>query len=385
MGISSVVIKFISPDHAGNVITSLAVEPEILIPVGYGEVLSDELRGRYNHFFHLRGIPTVVTQPVSFEKNLPADVEGKLERLLAKYESRSPVVDIADADSRETMALGSVLANHRYWGAAVLDYDQRRSLFIPVQNASHLKRLRFPLLGEADYRFLRGEMSAGTTDADTYASESVELTRKQLNHETAERIRSLGRLYAEAPAFWRESAAKIRKEAGEFRGEKTEFILDAASVGVRDTVYEDLREIGILSSFERKAGVIRLRFAGMTAMQLFFHIDRILCANIFLITAQVREYGKNAAFRDLTMHDFRYVTGFYRCLPTVLAVYDETRGAEQFPMFELLAYRLYGENARKVLVRYGRSALDKEIRTVADHYDVELVPVRGLKEALEPK
>lgn len=385
MGISSVVIKFISPDHAGNVITSLAVEPEILIPAGYGQVLSDELRGRYDHFFHLRGIPTVVTQPISFEKNLPADIEGKLERLLARYESRSPVVDIADADAREAMALGSVLANHRYWGVSVLDYDLRRSLFIPVKNASHLKRLRFPLMGEADYRFLRGDKPGGTTGSVSYTAEPGELTRKHLDHRTAEQIRALGRLYAEAPAFWREMAAKIRKAAGDPNDDKTEFILDASSTGVRDTVYEDLREIGILSAFERKAGVIRIRFAGLTAKKLFFRIDRIPCANVFLITAQVREYGRNAAFRDLVMRDFRYVTGFYRCLPAVIAVYDEALGAEQFPALELDTCRMYGENARKVLARYGRSALGKDILTAAEHYGIEIVPVRKLKETLEPK
>ena len=131
MPLTKVLIKFMSPHPAGNVISAAALGPEILIPVGYGSFLTDTMRSRYNYFFHVRQLPTIIAEPVQLEKYLMGDIEIRLEQLLARYEARRPVVDISDADPIETMALGIVLRAHKYWSITVLDYRVRDSIFLP--------------------------------------------------------------------------------------------------------------------------------------------------------------------------------------------------------------------------------------------------------------
>ncbi|MBQ6376404.1 MAG: hypothetical protein IJJ52_02080 [Lachnospiraceae bacterium] len=372
---SRVLIKFIDRPRAANVISTMAVEPEILIPVGYDEVLNDRMRSRYNYFFHRKGIPTICAEPVRLERYLEADMEIRLERLLEKYQSRSPVVDISDADRLETLALGHILEKHKYWGIGVLDYRIREGIFLPLKNAGFLQRLTFPRLLYEDYTFLREEKNPIVPD----------FTRKDLTKQAVKEIRTLGRLYAAKPSYWKDLSARLSFTLGEISEDKLEFVIDAASLGIRDAAFEELRDVGVLSFFERKNGIVRIKAADKVALRLLTSIGDLPLMGIFLTAAGVREYGKNAAYHDLRLIRGRYVTGINRCLPVIIALCDDRVGADDVVHFAGDTVGIYDEPVRRILVRYGEKPWPDDVRSCAENYEVELVYAGDLANLLEPR
>ena len=186
MSIAKVLIKFISTNPSGNVISASALEPEILILVGYGNFLTDTMRSRYNYYFHRRRIQTIVGDPIQLERYLMGDIENRLEALLTRYESRRPIVDISDADAIESMALGSVLRAHKFWSVTVLDYSIPDSVFFPLKNGDYLKQLTFPSLTSAEMAYLRDgtAMDAPPDNEDIFY-------RKDLSSQVIKEIRAL--------------------------------------------------------------------------------------------------------------------------------------------------------------------------------------------------
>ena len=380
MSLTKVLIKFVSPYPAGNVISAAALKPELMIPVGYGSFMTDTMRGRYNYFFHQRQLETIVAEPVQLEQYLMGDIETRLERLLTRYESRRPVVDISDADPIETMALGTVLRAHKYWSVTVLDYRVRDSVFLPLRNGDFLQQLSFPNLTEAELRYLRD----GTPMDEARAYGEI-LSRKDLNRHVIREIRSLSILYAEGPAYWRDVVSRLRYAVSGKSEDRTEYLIDTSQLGIRDSALEDLRDAGILKEYVRRSGIVRIVFPDKYAVQLLMHIERIPMINIFLAVAFVREYGRAAAYHDLMLRDYACVTGIHDCLPVAVAIFSEQDGAEQIYRFHMKALSYYDEPVRKILVRFGQTGLSDDIKEAADRFGVEIIPMKRLAESLEPR
>ena len=68
-----------------------------------------------------------------------------------------------------------------------------------------------------------------------------------------------------------------------------------------------------------------------------------------------------------------------------MAVYRETEEAEQIYRFHTRALSCYDEPVRKILVRFGQATLPSEPELAARLFDVEIIPVQRLSEALEPR
>ena len=380
MSLTKVLIKFVSPSAAGNVISAAALKPELLIPVGYGSFMSDTMRSRYNYFFHRRQLQTVVAEPVQLEQYLMGDIEIRLERLLVRYESRRPVIDISDADPIETMALGIVLRAHKYWSVTVLDYRVRDSIFLPLRGGEDLKQLSFPSLTAAEMRYLRDGISMDTVEAS-----EDRLTRRDLTRDVVRAIRALSTLYAEGPAYWRDVVSRLRYAISGKAEDRTEFLIDTTQLGIRDSALEDLRDAGILREYSRRNGIVRMIFADRITMKLLMHIERIPMINVFLAVAFVREYGRAAAYHDLTLDNWKYITGIRDCLPLVITIYNEQEGAEQIYRFQMKSLAYFDEPVRKILVRFGQSGLPDDIEPAAERLGVEIVPMKRLPEVLEPR
>lgn len=381
MSLSKILIKFMGSQPAENVISGIALEPELLVPVGYGDFLTDVMRSRYNYFFYHRRLQTVLTDPVRLERYMEPDIEVRLERLLEKYAPQIPVIDISLADAEQAMALGSVLRLHPSWNAAVLDLRVRDSMFIPLKNAEHLKRLPFPNLTSAEFRFLRYGTPFDELPEDT---EEI-LYRRDLDKQTVRLIRSLSRVYYDRPAFWKDAAEKLRRTNIGYSPGKREYLLDASTVPLRDEAFEELRERGILEKYVRQNGILNLVFAEPVVSELLVKIDRVPVLNVFLTTALVREYERAAAYHDLMLRDYQYVTCIRGCLPLVLGVYSEQGGIEHVCRFCSDAGKMFADPVRKILVKESGLGIPAEVEAAAETLGVELIDMKRLSAALEPK
>ena len=381
MALAKVLIKFMSSRPAGNVISGLALEPEILVPVGYGDFLTDVMRSRYNYFFYHRRIQTVLTDPVRLERYVEADIETRLTELLEKYSVSFPVIDISDADAEEALALGTVLCAHPAWKVSVLDYRVRDGLFIPLKNAEHLKRIPFPRLTSAEFRFLK---SGTAFDALPEDAEDI-LYRRDLDRSVVRLIRNLSRVYYDRPAFWKDAAAKLRSTPVGLAPGRKEYLLDASKVPIRDEAFEELRERGILEQYVRQNGIINLVFPQPISSQLLVKIDRAPIMNVFLATALVREYGQAAAYHDLMLRDFKYVTGIRGCLPVILGSYNEQGGVEQICSFCSDAGKMFPDPSRKILVKESGLRVPEDEAEAAEVLGVEMIDLKELGAALEPR
>lgn len=375
MALTKVLIKFTGEYAPGNVISTLAVKPDIFIPVVYGDAFSDRTRSRYNFFFHRKGIPTICAEPVRLERYLEADMEVRLERLLEKYQSMAPVVDMADADRQQALALGCVLQKHKYWGVSVLDYRIRESIFLPLKNGEALGRLTFPRLYYEDFAFLRGEKQ----------TVHPVLVRSDLTKTAAAEIRTLGRLYAEKPSYWKDLSGRLKYTLGEIPDDKLEFIIDAASLGIRDAAFEELRDLGILRFFERKNGIVRLCFADRIGRNLLTDIGSLPRVYVFLTAALVREYGKKAAYHDLMLTEEGYITGIRRCLPVVIGLGGEGDTPERTAEFVSGTAGLFDEPVRRIMVYFGNVPRSPAHVQAAERFQVETASIEELTKLLEPR
>ena len=354
MPLTKVLIQFVSQNPAENVISAAALAPEILIPVGYGSYMTEAMRSRYNYFFHRRRISTIMAEPVQLEPYLAGDIENRLEQLLQRYEAKMPIVDISYADQIEAMALGTVLRAHKSWRVTVLDKRIRESMFLPLKYGDYLKQLAFPKITQAEFAYLRNGTVPGE-EAETRGT----LVRKDLTKPVIRVIRTLSMLYAEGPAYWRDVVQRLIYVFGKDAPYQEEYLVDTAQLGIADRAFEELRDAGVLKVFGRQNSISRFAFADEMTWRLFLHIERIPILS--------------------------YVTGIHNCLPVVMAVYRETEEAEQIYRFHTRALSCYDEPVRKILVRFGQATLPSEPELAARLFDVEIIPVQRLSEALEPR
>ncbi len=382
MAFVKVLIKFTSPTAAGNVVSGMALRPELLILVGYGSFLTDTMRNRYNHFFHHRMLETVLADPVGLEPMMEPDIEVRLQELLTKYAPYQPVLDISDADAQETLALGTVLRGHKGWQLPILDTRIRESLFLPLKNADLIRRIPFPALTASEMSFLRNGTSFDATAPELAGEDCI--VRSDLDRTAIRQIRTMMRLYSEQPSHWRDVAMRLAESpVGQSRG-RVDFVLDARELGIRDEILEELECEGIVERFERRGGVIHLRFPSVLTLRLFLHIERMPVLSLFLIAAFVRGFGRTAAYHDLTLRHYTYVTGIHRCLPVIIGLLDEKAGPERLYRFACDADRFFERPVRMILVRGSGVALADGIRDAAELLGIEITDAKHLSAILKP-
>ena len=381
MALTRVLIKFIADKPVGNVITACALDPEIVIPVGYTGQLTESMRGRYNYFFHHRGLRCVMTGIYALERFRAAEMEERLAALLEKYAEAKPVIDVRDADETQAIALGAVLKSHRLWDFQVIDYRIEDSTFIPLINADSLRRVSFPSLTASEMAFLR----KGTPfDAPLGGGEEI-LLRKDLVRQTVRDIRILSKLYRSAPDYWISVSARLKASMRNQDQDRIELIMDASRLLVEDEALEKLMEAGYLDAFIRKSGIVYLKFPDAYALRLFLHVDSVPLFEIFLETAFIREYGKSAAYHDLTLYGWSIVTGIRRAMPVVLGSLDSGMDVKDIYLFDAEARKQFDEPLRKYLVREPDLFIDETLRNAAEDLSIQFVTLKQLTDVLEPR
>ena len=378
---TKVLIKFISPCSALNVVGAAAVEADLLVTVGYGDFLSDAMRARYNYFFHRRKLAAVLTDPVRLERNLEADIEIRLSQLLEHYKEQEIYLDITDADPSEALALGIAAGKYTGLSLTVLSVNIRESIFHVYRDGEKLRRLKFPSLTYPELRYLRD----GTKYEEPVSEDARMMLRKDLDRSTVKLIRALCRIYYDRPMYWSQIAAKLSYTTVGSSPGQLEYILDASVLTVRDEAFEELVERGILSSYQKQSGIIRLRFPDKMASRLLLAAEHVPVLNIFLTAALVREYGQNAAYHDLQLRDFRIVTCIRKCLPVVIGAFREEDDVLTLYEFCMEAAGYFEEPSRKILVTPAGIQLPASVRENAKRLGVELTEQPKLAEILEPK
>ena len=381
MAAEKVLIKFISPHHTGNVLSSLALEPELLVLVGYGDFLTESVRNRYNHFFHIRNVETVLTDPVRIDPVREDDIEVRLEQMLERYAAERPSIDITDADPKQALILGTILAAHPSWHVSVFSYNLAEATFSSVRDGEHVKRLTFPSIDESDISFLR----RGTTKSDPRIEGRAKMTRSDLTKPVIMMIRALSEAYRDRPAFWRSFAEKLQTTPIGLAGGKREYLLDASDVGIRDDAFEELADRGVITRYVRRNGILDIEFCDGYASYLAANMDKIPSLNLFIETALIRDYRQKAAYRDLSLVDYRYVTGIRGCLPYVIGVYNEGFGAEDICDFKSFADQIFGDPVRMILVKDTGLPIPATVMDAATSLKVEIVDAAKLTMLLTPR
>ncbi|MDO5702524.1 MAG: hypothetical protein Q4G47_04135 [Lachnospiraceae bacterium] len=252
MPLTKVLIQFMGPYPAENVVCAAAFEPELLVPVGYGSFLTDSMRNRYNHFFHRRGLPTVVTEPVSLERGDAEEIERALGQMLSKYEARRPVIDMSRADTVTSYAMGALVRQRKMDQVSLIEKSIPDGAFSPVWNGDHVKRVAFPKITQAELDFLRDGVLP-----EERAEEKNVLRRNDLTRSVLGIIRTLSTLYAEGPVYWRDVVQRLRYALGGVPEYKQEYIMDINMLGINDRAFEDLKDAGVLREFGRQNGIAR--------------------------------------------------------------------------------------------------------------------------------
>ena len=198
-------------------------------------------------------------------------------------------------------------------------------------------------------------------------------------------IRTLGRLYAEKPSYWKDLSGRLKYTLGEIPDDKLEFIIDAASLGIRDAAFEELRDLGILRFFERKNGIVRLCFADRIGRNLLTDIGSLPRVYVFLTAALVREYGKKAAYHDLMLTEEGYITGIRRCLPVVIGLGGEGDTPERTAEFVSGTAGLFDEPVRRIMVYFGNVPRSPAHVQAAERFQVETASIEELTKLLEPR
>jgi hypothetical protein len=372
-----IVIQFAGPYETGLVISGAALRPELLMLVGYGDFLTQEKRTRLNYFFHRRKLPTVLTDPLILEPFLEPDMEAKLLNVLEKYASACPVIDISGADEAEALALGAVLARHPDWRFPVLDYRMETGVFLPQKHADVLRRLPFPSLLEEEILMLNQIKR-------TVSEEIPTLVRKDLTSTVVKAITKASRVFRERPAFWRQIALRLREAVGE-EAEKPEYLLDAGSLSVPDETLRELLSLGLLSACSRRGGIIRLSFPDRKVRELLLNMDRIDLYRTYLVMAQIRNFRNKAAYHDLSMIGFDYVTGVIGAMPVVIGILPDEPEKEDIYRFYDDAVRLMGQPVRKILIIPEDAEAGSRILECAGRFGIETSGIRTLVQLLEPR
>ena len=347
MAIRRVVITAYSACQAENMAAALAYEPEILAFVGYGNFLSENLRVRMNRFFHIRGIETLVTEPVMLDRGDLKGAKEKLRKLFERHAEHQTVVDLSGADPFLSMLLGCAMGNRPDRMLETVFYDIREGGFYPKVRRRRWIRNEMPQLSLEELRYLQYGQAERVSEADLVYG------RNDLTPELVREAPALTEMVAKDRAFWLETAERIRADIPAVRDGRCEFFLDPSSARLREPDLAELEEQGILSENGLMNGIRRIVFREACLPELLRNAELLPALGILIELAKVRrKNGKEAAFGNLALLRDGQIRAMYGCqeifflcpdelsLAAVCRFYASSREREELPVRRILVNAL---------------------------------------------
>ncbi len=371
-----ILVKFFSSNPAENIISALAVKPELLLPIGYGTFLSDQERMRLNFFFHRRGQNTIVMEPLVLKRYREPDIKAKLLDLFLKIGNRSIVLDVSGADHLFGMAIGEILSEHEEWDFPVLDLRMDDGIFIPQKHVRPLRGLHFPRLSGNEIRFLNRVAE----------QESDVIKRKDLNHSFIRAIQATSKLMNSRPGYWRAVSEQFRLSFPGEEAKELEILADSDRVSVPREALESLVGWKLLTDFQYKNHVVQIRFESQEVKMLMYHMEELDTFRSFLLVAGIRNMENNkAVFHELQLVERRYITCIYIATPYVMMVIDSATKAIDIYHFYEESNRMFGKHARKILISSKMNPPTEEIDSAVNYLRPEIIPIEKLAQKLEPR
>lgn len=376
-----ILIKVFGSDPVNNVISSLAIQPDLLLPVTHdGESIGDMKRRKINYFFHLRKIKTMVMEPLVLKPFLEPEAENALRgaiRSCHKAGNRA-VIDMTDADPLQAMAVGAVLSDPGNADIPVLIVRRRAGVIVPQRNSERLQEILFPEITVPEILFLN---NLKTPDLNG----RIVMRRRDLKRETVLAIGMILQMKRESEHEWDKEAEKIRKDFSAIDASKRELVLDTESMTTPLSLLMELDEYGLFEEFERKNHIVRILFRNTLIRRLVEHIDRFDTVRVFLIAAQLRNFRGTALCRDLTMVDFRTIGFIERAMPYLMETADEIENEEVLFHFHEKGREVFGPTVRLILVVPRKKDISADIRAAAVRLGIEITGAEALASLLEKR
>ncbi len=369
-------IKFFSQDQVENIISSLSLQPEILLPVGYGHVVDDRVRNQLNLLFHRRGIKTIVMEPMRLRMYREPDTKAKLKELFLKYSERNIVIDLSGADRFFSMALGELLAEHPEWNLPVLDIRTSDGTFFPQKQIKQLRGLSYPKLTGAEIRFLNGisdPMPSG-------------IRRKDLTQSLVRAIQLSYRFVQKKPNYWKSVSNQFKMLIDRTGSSSLQLLADENAVMIPEEALTELLASSLLTEYVKKSHIVRISFETEEVRRLLMHLDHADTFRAFLTIAGIRNIeNEMAAFHELMLIDETYITCIYLTTPYVMQVIHSGTTPEELYHFFAHSETFYGRNCRKILIASKTSPPDESLRPIIRLLQLELIPIDSIVEKLEPR
>lgn len=375
-----ILIKFISPYPAGNVIASLAVNPDLLVPVGYGDFFEEELGERLNFIFKRRGLNTVVAGPVSLSRYMASEAENRLTEIFEQYHGQQIVIDISDADEVEMLALGCLLGSYDIQ-PEVLDYDIHEGILYTLRTGKSRERRSFPSLSLDELAYIRN----GTEIPEVRTKDKGDYVRADLTPEFIREIRLLFRLFMERPAYWTDLSARLEETLKDLSPGEVSGTVPISKVTIPESGYENLRKTGLFLELEKSGTELIVRFRDLTSRELLIQMNRMPLFAILLQAASVTNIRGKAAYRELTLKRGTMITGIYLCEPVCIGVLADDAGLSYIYQFDAACRKHAGNPVRKILVKFGSKPVRPIMTETAEALGIELTTPTELVALLDPK
>lgn len=376
-----ILIKIFGSDPVNNVISSLALQPDLLLPVtSDGESINDLKRRKINYFFHLRKIKTLVMEPLVLKRFLEPEAENALRRTLRSCHQAGNrvLIDITDADPLQAMAVGAVLSDPGNTYIPVVIVRRRAGAIVPQRNSEHLSEIAFPEMTVPEILFLN---NLKTPDLNG----RIVVRRRDLKRDTLVAIERIFQMKRESRYNWDEYAETIRKDFSVIDAAKRELVFDTESMSIPLSILMEMNGYGIFEEFERKNHIVRILFKNTLIRRLIEHIDRFDTVRVFLIAAQLRNFRGTALCRDLTMVDFETISFIERAMPCLVETVNGIENEDVLFHFREKGRKIFGPTERLILVVPRKKDVPKEIRAAADRLGIELTGAEALASLLEKR
>lgn len=376
-----ILIKIFGPDPVTNVISSLALQPDFLLPVTTdGRAIGDGKRRKINYFFHLRKIKTMVLEPIVLKPFLEPEAENALRRTVTYYrrEGSRVIIDMTDADPLQAMAVGAVLSDAGNAEIPVLIVRRQAGTIVPQRNSEGLGEVIFPEMTVPEILFLN---ELKTPDLSGH----IAVRRRDLKRDTVTAIEGLFQMKRESRLQWDDYAEDIRKDFGVIDSAKRELVLDTKSMTTPMTALMEMDTYGLFEEFERKNHIVRILFKSTLIRRLVEHIDRLDTVRSFLIAAQLRNFRGTALCRDLTMIDFSSVSFIERAVPCLM---ENVKGIESEDMlfhFQEKGKRMFGPAVRLILVVPRKKDISGRLKETARRMNIEITGAEALASLLKKR
>lgn len=376
-----ILIKIFGSDPVNNVISSLALQPDLLLPVTRdGESVNDQKRRKINYFFHLRKIKTLVMEPLILKPYLEPEAENALRRTLLSCHKAGnrAVIDITDADPLQSMAVGAVLSDPGNAEIPVLIVRRRAGVIVPQRNSEYLREVVFPEMTVPEILFLN---NLKAIDSNGH----IVVRRRDLKRDTLEAIGLIFQMKRESRYNWDDYAETIRADFSTIDASKRELVFDTESMKMPLDLLMEMNGFGLFEEFERKNHIVRILFKNTLIRRLVEHIDHFDTVRAFLITAQLRNFRGTALCRDLTMVDFQTIGFIERAMPCLVETVSRIENEDVLFHFHEKGRETFGPTVRLILVVPRKKDVSKEIREAAERLGIEITGAEALASLLEKR